>query len=190
MPDCLEHPSSRMRSLADATAADQSCHLLHRRCRAQVMQLSAPPLSPTAPSSTVPNTPPAYSSLLLVTSLVLLNPIVDLGRTTDDGDGCDAYGVASSVLEGGAYLLVTKPDDGEQVIKKSSLSSRVACVDSSTTLDQPHCVAAFTTSGGAHTIVPTTSGDRVQVRRSTCCICPTAVRIPAAECPSSLMPCS
>ena len=149
------------------------------------MQLGDEKLLPPPPSSSVPGAPLLHSTLLPVTSIATVNPIGVLGRTADNAGGLEAYGVASRVLEDGTCLLIAKLDDGELAIKVSSLSSRVARVDSTDTLNQPHSVAAFTISGGAHTPDSTTSDGRVQVPLSTRCTRPTASRTPAATAPSS-----
>ena len=125
-----------------------------------------------------------HSTLALVTSIVLPDPTDVLESATDDAGGLEAYSVASRVLEAGTNLLFAKLDDGELVIKMSSLSSSVARVDSTDALDQPHSVAAVTISGGAHTPDSTTSDDRMQVPLSTRCTRPTALRTPAATAPS------
>ena len=140
-------------------------------------------------SSPVPYPQPMDSTLMLVPSIVVPNPIGLVSRATDDAGGLKAYNVASRVIEASPCLLFTKPDDGELVIKMSSMSSRLACVDCS---NPPRSVTAFTTSGGggAHTSVTITSGTRVQVRHRTHCIYPTALPTPTAECPPYLLSCS
>ena len=149
-----------------------------------MLQLGEQQLLPTPPSSCVSRAPLLHSTLLPVTSIATFNPVGVLGRATDNAGGLEAYSVASRVLEAGTNLLFAKLDDGELVIKMSSLSSRVARVDSTDTICQPHSVATATISGGAHTPDSTTSDDRMQVPLSTRCTRPTALRTPAATAPS------
>ena len=141
------------------------------------MQLGtrSPSALPTSPS---PTSPP------LATSIVLPNLICILGRANDDGGGHEAYQAAPCVIVGDTCVLLARLDDGELAIMMSSLSSSVACAGSSNTLGQLHSVAAFTISAEAYTPVTTTSSDRVQVRLSTHCISPPAVRTPAVDCPA------
>ena len=119
----------------------------------------------------------------------MLHTTIDvLGRATDDRGDLDAYSVASRVLDDGTYLLFAKLDDGELAIKMSSLSSRVACADSSSTLDQPQSVAASSTSGVAYATFTPTSDERVQVQLRTQRTRPTASRTPPADCAARVMP--
>ena len=151
-------------------------------------QLGAPTLSPAPPSPTVADSPPVHSTLALVTSVVLPNPIGTLGRAADGGGVLEAFRVASQATEGATSLLIAKLDDGELAIKMSSLSSRVACADSSSTLDQPQGVAASTTSGVAYATFTPASNERVQVQLRTQRTRPTASRTPPADCAARVMP--
>ena len=153
-----------------------------------MVQLVAPSLSPTPPSPTVPNPPPLHSKLPLATSLELSDPIGTLGRAADGGGVLEAFRVASQATEGATSLLIAKLDDGELAIKMSSLSSRVACADSSSTLDQLHLVAASSTSCGAYATITPTSNERVQVQLRTQRTRPTASRTPPAVCAARVMP--
>ena len=130
------------------------------------MQLGVQTLLPAASSSAAATSPQVHSTVPRVTSIVLPNPTGVLGRAADADSGLDAHSAASRATERGTYPLLAKLDDGELAITRSNLSGRAACIESGSTLDQPHRVAACTTSGGAYTTVTTAANARVQVQRS------------------------